>query len=268
MASVAIVTDADSCIPEQLRRDLGILTAPLDPAFLIEPEPPDVLRREQGEAPIDAAIEACKRAAAAAATVVYVSCDDGYGGGPAQVEAARAALSTNGAHASLVSIPVESTLMAVGWAAIAAAAVARAGNEVGAVIAEAQRVAGATRALAMLEHPQIAGVSGGLIGTLRRARAIVEPRGHELEVLARPGARDESLVALRDRFGQLAREGAGRLRVAVLHAGAEPAAMAMERWVQRELQPEEVLVAPLTRHAATRFGPGTVGFAWYHDSEA
>ena len=49
------------------------------------------------------------------------------------------------------------------------------------------------------------------------------------------------------------------------HAGAAPAAAAMQRWTDRELRPEESVLAPITRHAATRLGPGLVGFAWYSD---
>ena len=52
----------------------------------------------------------------------------------------------------------------------------------------------------------------------------------------------------------------------MLHGGSEPAALAMQRWLERELNPEEVLIAPLTRHAATRLGPGLVGFGWYVDT--
>ena len=266
MPAIAVVTDADSCVPEQLRRDLEILTAPAEPPLLIEPEPAEVLRRDQAPAPADAAVATCRRAAAAAETVVYVGCDDGYGGGPAQVAVARAALEADGRGGALVSVPIAGTLMAAGWAAIAAAAAARAGREAGEVIAEAQRVGAAARVLALLEYPQLAGIGGGLLGTLRRARAIVEPRGPKLAVVARPGARAEGLVALRERVRDEVRAAEGYLRVAVLHAGAEPAALAMQRWLERELQPEEVLIAPLTRHAATRLGPGLVGFGWYADA--
>ena len=265
MPAIAVVCDADSCVPEQLRHDLEILTAPANPLLLSEPEPADALRRDQAPAPADAAVAVCRRAAAAAETVVYVGCDDGYAGGPAQVAAARAALAADGRGGALVSVPIAGTLMATGWAAIAAAAAARAGREVGEVIAEAQRVGAAAHVLALLEYPQLAGIAGGLLGTLRRARAIVEPRGPELEVVARPGARSEGLVALRERFREEALASEGFLRVAVLHAGSEPAALAMQRWLERELQPEEVVIAPLTRHAATRLGPGLVGFGWYAD---
>jgi fatty acid-binding protein DegV len=265
MPAIAVVTDADSCVPRQLLDDLDILTAPADPPLLTEAEAADVLRRDQAPAPRDAAVAACRRAAAAAETVIYVGCDDGYGGGPQQVEAARAALAADGRGAALVAVPIASTLMAAGWAAVAAAAAAKAGRGVGEVIAEAQRVGEAARVLALLEHPQLAGIGGGLIGTLRRARALIEPHGHELTVVERPGARGEGLVALRERFREQATAAEGYLRVAVLHAGAEPAALAMRRWLERELEPEEVVIAPLTRHAATRLGPGLVGFGWYRD---
>ena len=260
MPAIAVVTDADSCVPEQLRRDLEILTAPAEPPLLIEPEPAEVLRRDQAPAPADAAVATCRRVAAAAETMVYVGCDDDYGDGPAQVAAARAALEADGRGGALVSVPIAGSLMAAGWAAIAAAAAARAGREVGEVIAEAQR--GCWRCSSIRSSRASAGGCWGRCG----ARAIVEPRGPELAVVARPGARAEGLVALRERVREDVRAAEGYLRVAALHAGAEPAALAMQRWLERELQPEEVLIAALTRHAATRLGPGLVGFGWYADA--
>ncbi|MDA1002803.1 MAG: hypothetical protein O3B31_05570, partial [Chloroflexi bacterium] len=75
------------------------------------------------------------------------------------------------------------------------------------------------------------------------------------------------LVALRDRFAELAREGTGALRVAVHHAGAAAGAEALATWTQRRLAPDELLVAPITRHAATRFGPRMIGVAWYREPD-
>ena len=234
MAAVAIVTDADTCVPEALRRGLEILTAPVDAPLLIEPEPADVLRRDQAPAAADAAVVA-------------------------------AALARQQQEASLVSVPIAGTLMGAGWAAVAAAAAARAGRETGEVIAEAQQVGDATRVLALIEYPPLAGIGGGLAGALRRGRALVELCGAEIEVLGRPRGREAGLIALRERFADAVRSSAGYLRVAIHHAGAAPAAGAMQRWVERELQPEESQLAPLTRHAATRLGPGLVGFAWYRE---
>ena len=243
MAAVSIVTDADASVPERLRRVLEILTAPLDAPVLAEAEPAVVLRRDQAPVRADAAVAACLRAAGRSETVVYVGADDGYGGGSALVQEVRAALAGREGAGALVSVPIASMLMGAGWTAVAAAVAAHTGRETGEVIAEAQRVGSLARVLALLEHPQFAGLGGGL----RRARALVELRGREIEVLERP------------------RGAEGYLRVAIHHAGAAPAAGAMQRWVDRELRPEESLLAPLTRHAATRLGPGLVGFAWYCD---
>lgn len=265
MAAVSIVTDADASVPERLRRELEILTAPLDAPVLAEAEPPVGLRRDQAPVAADAAVAACLRAAGCSETVVYVGADDGYGGGSALVREARAALAGREGTGALVSVPIAGALMGAGWAAVAAAVAARAGRETGEVIAEAQRVGSVARVLALLEHPQFAGLGGGLAAALRRARALVELRGREIEVLERPRGREAGLLALRERFAHEARAAEGYLRVAIHHAGAAPAAGAMQRWVDRELRPEESLLAPLTRHAATRLGPGLVGFAWYHD---
>ena len=120
-----------------------------------------MLRRDQATVPDDAAVAASLRAAASADTVVYVGCDDGYGGGSTLVGAAREALARQQREASLVSVPISGTLMGVGWGTVAAAVAARAGREDREVIAEAQRVGSATRVLALIEHPPLAGSAAG-----------------------------------------------------------------------------------------------------------
>jgi fatty acid-binding protein DegV len=101
-----------------------------------------------------------------------------------------------------------------------------------------------------------------------RLRALVALRGGEIDVLARPVKREDGLVALRDRFTELARargEAAQGLHVAVHHAGAGAGAEALATWARRTLSPAELIVTPITRHAATRLGPRMIGVAWYHD---
>lgn len=263
MTKVTIITDADACIPITLCRKFGILTAPLDPPLLINAEPAASLRRDQAPLKYDTAVATALHASATSTIIVYVSCDDGYGGGKDLVSAAHEALIHQQSTAKLVSVPITGTLMAVGWAAIAAGNIAQTAPETDLAIAKAKQIGESARVLALLEYPQIAGIGGGLASTLQRTRAIVELRGSEIEVLEQPSSRAAGLRSLRERFVADVAGVSGALHVAIHHAGAAPAATAMQRWVNRELEPAESVLAPLTRHAATRLGPGLVGFAWY-----
>jgi fatty acid-binding protein DegV len=258
--SFAILTDADACLPDALRAHLGILTAPAEPPPFDPDEAPISLRRSAGPADPQSIARALAEASAGTKAVLYVGLDDDYGGSPAMQEAALAGL-----EAPVRLYRSEATLMGCGWQAIAAAVAARAGGS----IEDAERAAAAVRdeveVLAMLEHPPFAGVSGTSSGAVVGGRAIVQLRGARVDVLARIPQRDVALRELRDRFAAEARGGGGPLRVAVHHAGAQPAAEAMARWTGRNLSPDELVIAPLTRHAASRLGPGMVGFAWYRE---
>jgi fatty acid-binding protein DegV len=260
--SFAILTDADACIPDALRADLSILSAPLDPLPYDRKEAPIALRRAAKPAGAEEVTDALKHAGANFDAVLYVGLGDDYGGSPAIQEAALAGLDV---HVRLYRS--EGTLMGCGWQAVAAAVAARAGGS----LEDAERAAAAVRdeveVLAMLEHPPFAGVSGTSSGAVVGGRAIVRLRGARIDVLARIPQRDVALRELRDRFGAEARAAEGRLHVAIHHAGVEPAAEAMARWTERNLDAHEVVLAPLTRHAASRLGPGMVGFAWYRGRE-
>jgi fatty acid-binding protein DegV len=59
---------------------------------------------------------------------------------------------------------------------------------------------------------------------------------------------------------------AAPLRAAVHHAAAGAAAEAMALWIERHLDPAQVVIAPLTRHAAAWLGPGMLGIAWLRGS--
>ena len=265
MAKAKIITDADACIPVQLCHELEILTAPLDPQLLINAEPAASLRRDQAPRKHNTAVATTLRASEASDIIVYVSCDDGYGGGKDLVSTAHEALAHQQSTAKLISVPIAGTLMAVGWAAIVAGRIAQIASGVDQVIAKAQHIGEITRVLGLLEYPQVVGIGQGLASTLRRTRALVELHGSEIEVLEQPYSRQAGLLSLREHFVAEVTGTPGALHVAIHHAGAAPAAIAMQSWVNKELEPVESVPAPLTRHAATRLGPGLVGFAWYSE---
>ena len=262
MPHPVIVADADACVPQRIRDDLGIVTAPLD-APLIEGQPSVLeLRRDFAPLPPQAVADACMRAAETSDAVLYFSVADPDVDGVAEY-AARAL----GRRARFVHRNTGSVLMACGWQAVAAAVAARGGADMEQACAAASEVASRTQLLAMIEHPEMLNIPAGgwsWVG-MRRRRAIFRITSAEFEVLERINRRDDALETLRDRFADDARDGEGFLRVAVHHSGSEAAAEAMAQWAERALAPEEVVVAPLTRHAAGRFGPGMVAFAWYRE---
>ena len=262
---IAIVVDADGCVPERIRRDLDILTAPLDAPLFAGNVSLSQLRLDAAPARADEAAAACLHAAEQASTVLYLAAGDRYGGGEAAVERAATLLRRDAPGVTFVSHATDGALMACGWQAIAAAVAVRQGAAVEAALEAASEVRERMQVLVALDHPELVGATDTRSLALRRRRVIAQLSGSVVLVLERTSRRNELLVDLRDRFGERAREGEGRLRVAVQHAGAEGAAQAMASWTQQTLAPEEVVIAPLTHHAATRLGPAMVGFAWYRE---
>jgi len=257
VTSIAIITDADSCVPTALQATLGIHTAPADPPLLLEHESIPRLRSEASEVTPDDALAACKAAIEAGTTdLLYLAASDGYGSAP-DLEAAL-----DGLEAHVLTEASGAALMGAGWQAIAAAEAIRDGGSLEDALAAARRVRSTVEVLAMLEHPEMATALGNSELESSRRRALVKLRGPEISIINRPKSREDALPALRDLFAQSVGD-PSRTHVAVHHAAAGPGAEALARWIERELSPARVLVAPLTRHAAARLGPRMLGVAWY-----
>ena len=122
MPNLGIVVDADACIPERIRTDLGILSAPLHAPLLEGNETVMDLRHDADPPDPDAVAAACVRAAEESDTVLYVTVTDGNADNGASAARAAAAV---GARARVVHYPSGDALMACGWQAIAAAVAAR-----------------------------------------------------------------------------------------------------------------------------------------------
>lgn len=260
----AIVTDADCCVPVSRARALGLVLAPPDAPLLEHDESARALRQEQAPAGAAAVVAACLAAASTARAVLYVGCGDGYGAAPDAAVQAGAALTAAYPDVAFHHVATGAALMGAGWAAVAAAEAVQAGADLATAAAAARAVAAATQTLLLLEYPQLAGLPQGLSGVTFHARAIARLAGTTVEPVSRPLRRDHGLVALRDQFAAAVAGRTDSLRLAIHHAGAASAGDALTRWAARTLPGAEIVAAPLTRHAATRLGPGLVGFAWYH----
>lgn len=265
MPGTTVVIDADACLPEGAAAGLPLLAVPADAPRLVEGETVPRLRLEAEPAKAEPVAQACAAAAERVDAVLYIAAGDGYGSAPEAAPLAASAVAARSPGTRFEAHDSEATLMAYGWQALAAARAIVAGADVDGAREAAAAVRGAASMLAVLEHPELAGAGGASVPGTARLRAVVEMRGSEVTVLARPVRRDQALVALRDHFTTLAARPGGALHVAVLHAAAEAGALALATWVRRSLDPEELVVTPITRHAATRLGPRMIGVAWYQE---
>ena len=264
--TVAVIVDADACVPAALAAALDIRTAPADAPLLLEPETIPKLRSEAIDLDATPAIEVSRAATAEGATeLLYLNVDDGFGSAGGLAEELAAALAGG---ARIVVDSSEGALMGCGWQAVAAAEAIRDGGDLDAAVAAARDVRAKVRVMAMLEHPELASAAGATAGApaldQTRQRVLAELRGEELGLMGLYKERDDALQQLRDRFASSVTDGR-RAHIAVHHAAAGPGADALARWIERELSPARLVMAPLTRHAAARLGPRMLGIAWYED---
>ncbi|MCK9486564.1 MAG: DegV family protein [Dehalococcoidia bacterium] len=264
-APLHVVVDAHLSLPPDLARSHGIVSAPADTPLLIERENIPRLALEAAALPeAGEVVEACRRAAAGGAAVLYVTPGSdrvrgemaAWGHPAGGVEAARAAVEAEGGR--FLHLPSDDLLMAAGWRAVVAAEAAAAGATPDQALARASEAA--TRLLALVEHPELAGdAMPGNPDTTQRILTFVRADGFSLHSM--PRSREDALRALRDRFAAAA----GNIeapRVVVHHGGSAAAAQAMATWIARHAHPAEVHIAPITRHAGTRLGPGFLAIAW------
>jgi len=258
--TVVVIVDADACVPAALAAGLDIRSAPEGAPLLLEPETIRQLRSEATELESTPAIDVSRAAADNGATeLLYLPVEDGFGSAADLEEALPAAI---GDSAQVVIESSGAALMGCGWQAVAAAEAVRDGGDLDSALTAAREVKEKVRVIAVLEHPELAAAAGGTKLDQARQRPLVELRGAELGLMGLYKERDEALAQLRDRFTASVADGS-RAHIAVHHAAAGPGAEAMARWIERELSPARLVVAPLTRHAAARLGPRMLGIAWY-----
>tara|TARA_Y100000588_G_scaffold394857_1_gene517855 strand:+ start:302 stop:1135 length:834 start_codon:yes stop_codon:yes gene_type:complete len=255
--SLAVVADADCCIPFHLCSLNNVYLAPIDPPLLIEPDTIPQLHSEATAVPVKESIAAVRKAIEDGATeLLYLATGDGFGS-PDNLHEAFDQIENR--------VTIESSdhaLMGSGWQAVVAAEVIRAGGTLNEAISTARAVRKEIHVLVMLEHPELTSAAGNAEFRESTHRALVSLRGTEVSIISRPKTREEALTLLRDDFAKRIVDSA-RARIAVHHAGAEAGAEALAIWIQRKLPNAELVIAPLTRHAAARLGPRMLGIAWY-----
>lgn len=267
MADTAIVIDADACVPEPLARELHLILAPADAPLFDASDTIPALGLASAPGAVEPVAQACADAAEGAGAVLYVHAHDEHSVATGVVPFARAAVLARAPDVRFIEHAANAALMGAGWQAVAAARAIAGGADTEGARTVAARVGTRASVLALLEHPELSGIGGAKVPGTARLRALVAIRGARMDVLMRPKLREDGLVALRDRFAELAGGGTGALHIAVHHAGAAAGAEALATWIRRQLAPDELLIAPITRHAASRYGPRMIGVAWYREAD-
>ncbi len=262
---VTVVLDAAASLPAALLVGRPIRLAPADPPRMVAFESVSRLSLDAFPAEPGPAVETC-REAAESGDVLYVSVDDGHGGSPGAVELARAAVEAYGRR--FAHLATGSLLLKAGWPAVIAAEAAARGEDLDAVLEAGRSALKGGGMLGVIDHPEMANPNS-TSGLVAPPRGVARWDGPRIVIAPRP-QRDAALGMLRDLFtSAVTREGAEgrvRLRVAVVHAAAAPAAEALGLWAERRLGAVEVSTDAVTRHAATRLGPGFVAVSWVWDA--
>ncbi len=179
--------------------------------------------------------------------------------------------------ADLVSFPVtvvdaKGPTMSVGWQVLAAARVREAGGDARAMIAAAERARQSMAqwvSLDTLEYLHKGGRIGNatrLVGTLLNIKPLVfiDHTTGLVESGPQVRTRRKSLDALyQSFFAQLG--GRQRLRIAVLHGGAEEEAKEIAGRIQREHNPLELILTMTTPVLGVHTGPRAVALCGYAD---
>lgn len=262
---VTVVLDAAASLPAALLAGRPIRLAPADPPRMAAYESVSRLSLDARPAEPDPVVEAC-REAAGAGDVLYVSVDDGHGGPPGAADLARTAVEAYGRR--FAHLATGAMLLKAGWPAVLAAEAAARGAGLDAAQEAGRAALAGVGMLGVIDHPEMANPNSAS-GLVAPPRGVARWDGPRIVVAPRP-QRGAALGMLRDLFTSTvtreAAEGRGMLRVAVVHASAASAAEALAQWAERRLQAAEVTADAVTRHAATRLGPGFVAVSWVWDA--
>jgi DegV family protein with EDD domain len=177
--------------------------------------------------------------------------------------------------AAMVDVPVHvvnsfSLSMGLGWQVLAAARVREKGGDIEAMSAEAERVREHTSLLLTVDTLEFLHRGGRIGGAAKLLGSVIQLKpllgiNHTtgtLEAVARTRTRKKALDQLvaetLRRFEPLGPE-----RVAVIHAAAEEDARALQRAIERECEPVEMILSEITPVLGVHGGPGLVGICAY-----
>jgi DegV family protein with EDD domain len=173
-----------------------------------------------------------------------------------------------GAAASKVTvIDSNTTAMAMGYQVLTAARAAQNGanlTECRALIEKARDHVGVYFAVDTLEFLHRGGRIGGatrFIGSALNLKPILALRDGEVVAIDRVRTKSKALDRLLDEVSRDVK-GKSNVRLATLHANAEPEARALLERATRELHAVESVLSSVSPVVGTHAGPGTVGLAY------
>lgn len=164
-------------------------------------------------------------------------------------------------------IDTRTALMAEGFAALAAARLARASATLEEVVAEARRVLGRTRlfvAISTLEYLRRGGRIGraaALAGNLLQMKPVVTDQDGVVTPIARLRTWKRALEYLMEKATEDLRPGTGRL--AVMHADALDDARRVLDTLTERLKPVEAILTSFSPVLGTHSGPGAVAVVYH-----
>jgi DegV family protein with EDD domain len=268
---VTVFTDSAASLPDDLVRQLGIVTVPLHITIgdddRLDTEVPLELLFEgpvattSGVAPGEF-LDAIERVHPQAAVIITVASD-------MSVTYKSAALAATLTDIPVVTIDSGTAAGAEGLVVLRAAEVAAAGGDLVAVEAAAQEVVARVELVASvagLDHlvrsgrvPGLAGWAGRLLG-LQPLFRFDHGHAHPLRPSQSRGAALDRIVTKCLSSGN---PDLSRLHVAALHARCQPDAELLLERIADELEPATAFVAPFSPVMVAHTGPGLVGLGWW-----
>ncbi|MEK6589006.1 MAG: DegV family protein [Chloroflexota bacterium] len=173
-------------------------------------------------------------------------------------------------NARIEIINSESCAMAMGFQVLAAARAAEAGkayDEVLAIAKDAKNHTGVLLVVDTLEFLHRGGRIGGasrLLGTALNLKPILELRHGVIEPVDRVRTRSKAQARLLDLLEERI-SGRPNLRLAVLHAAAEPDARALLDSAAKRFNPIETVLSEVSPVVGAHVGPGTLGMCYSVD---
>lgn len=278
MAAPAFVTDSTSYLPEELRKQYDIHVVPQvliweDETLLdgIDIQPGEFYERlstakampTTSQATIGAFRELFDPLVEAGRPIICVLISAKLSGTIQSAEQAKAMFP--GAQIEIVDS--ESAAMAMGFQVLAAARAAQAGKPFDQVLQlarEAKKRTGVVLMVDTLEFLHRGGRIGGaarLLGTALNLKPILELQDGVLEPVDRVRTRSKATARLLDLLEERI-DGRPNVRLAVLHAAAEPDARALLELAAERVRPVEQVFSEVSPVVGAHVGPGTLGMCF------
>lgn len=278
MAGPAFVTDSTTYFPEELRKQYDIQVVPqvliwddetlldgidIQPAQFYERLANSASMPTTSQATIGAFKDLFEPLVDAGRSIICILISSKLSGTIQSAEQAKAMFP--GARIEIVDS--ESAAMAMGFQVLAAARSAEAGksfDEVLQLAREAKRRTGVVLMVDTLEFLHRGGRIGGaarLLGTALNLKPILELQDGVLEAVDRVRTRSKATARLLDLLEERI-DGRPNVRLAVLHAAAEPEARELLEQAAARVHPVEQVFSEVSPVVGAHVGPGTVGMCF------